>query len=622
VLPQFKWTTGLTGAPASNGYKDLHGQYLVVDGGLRLGTSKSAFMSRYYKKSGYKDVAYNNTEDQIKQIIGDITLEMSAADYNPLPDMIINDLEIEMPSDLRAQYEKLEREYFLKLDNGAEVEVFNAASMTNKCLQFSNGAVYPDPDQPMWEEIHDLKLEALEDILEEANGQPVLCAYAYVSDAHRIMQRFKDLRPINLTACKSEKSLNDAMKRWVAGDCPLMIGHPACLHPETQILTKRAGWIKLIEVMDDDMVFDGVEFVTHRGCHYSGYKEVIDLFGITMTPDHKLLIRDEWKEVKDVQDTRDMRTQALFQWESASGCECDVPDLWRRTNNDSAECDQEQSVEQPALFAMHRHHISPNDQYSHLEYLAGFEVESTRQAGQELRWARDNHVFGMGGLQSVLCGYVGDLLGRSDNRTDRRQQAILQRELQMGDPYGAAKQQTEQPCSHLQGRTNAPCGTLPSQRIFQNDVDHATEQGDDSGRRGSRLRNITLREEPTAEECATPRKAHVYDLVDCGPRHQFLIRNGDGEMFISHNSMGHGIDGLQHRGHILAWFGLNWSLDLYDQFNARIRRQGQGAPVICHRILCADTLDQAQAMALDSKATTQASLRAAVKEYRKSKEKD
>ena len=85
---------------------------------------------------------------------------------------------------------------------------------------------------------------------------------------------------------------------------------------------------------------------------------------------------------------------------------------------------------------------------------------------------------------------------------------------------------------------------------------------------------------------------------------------------MSHNSMGHGVDGLQDAGHIIVWYGLNWSLDLYDQFNARIRRQGQGAPVICHRIMMKDTLDQAQSLALDTKATSQTSLRNAVKEYR------
>mgnify|MGYP002144555191 CR=1 FL=1 len=215
---------------------------------------------------------------------------------------------IEMPEDLRAVYDRMEKEFFIQLDSGKQVEMFNQAALTNKCLQFANGAMYPVAGMPLWEPIHDLKLEALEEIIDEAQGQQVLCAYGYRSDAERIMKRFAELRPINLTECKTEAALTNAMARWASGDCPLMIGHPA--------------------------------------------------------------------------------------------------------------------------------------------------------------------------------------------------------------------------------------------------------------------------------------------------------------------SMGHGIDGLQKRGHIVVWYGLNWSLDLYDQMNARIRRQGQGAPVICHRLMMLDTLDQAQAMALDEKAQTQAGLRNAVKQYR------
>ncbi len=309
ILPHFDWTTGLTGTPASNGYKDLHGQYLVVDKGQRLGTSKTAFRTRFYKKAGpYKEVPHEGAEDQIKQLIGDITLEMSAEDYNKLPDLVVNDINIEMPEDLRTVYDRMEKEFFIQLDSGKQVEMFNQAALTNKCLQFANGAMYPVAGMPLWEPIHDLKLEALEEIIDEAQGQQVLCAYGYRSDAERIMKRFHELRPINLTECKSEASLNNAMARWASGDCPLMIAHPA--------------------------------------------------------------------------------------------------------------------------------------------------------------------------------------------------------------------------------------------------------------------------------------------------------------------SAGHGIDGLQKRGHIVVWYGLNWSLDLYEQMNARIRRQGQGAPVICHRLMMLDTLDQAQAMALDEKAQTQAGLRNAVKQYR------
>jgi SNF2 family DNA or RNA helicase len=226
ILPHLIWRTGLTGTPASNGYKDLHGQYLVVDGGERLGTSKTAFRTRFYRKEGqYKEVPYADTEETIKNLIGDITIEMSVADYLTMPDLIVNDVNVELPDDLRAMYDKMERDFFLQLDSGTEVEMFNQASLTNKCLQFSNGAMYPIAGMPMWEPIHDLKLEALEDIIEECNGQPVLCMYQYRSDAERIMNRFRDLKPINLTNCKSELSLATAMSRWDSGDCPLMITH-------------------------------------------------------------------------------------------------------------------------------------------------------------------------------------------------------------------------------------------------------------------------------------------------------------------------------------------------------------------------------------------------------------
>lgn len=312
IIDQFDWATGLTGTPASNGYKDLHGQYLVVDRGVRLGTSKTAFRQRfYYKPTPMVEIARPETESIVKTLISDITLEMSAAEYNPLPDLIVNDIEVQMPTDLRARYDQMERDMFLRLDSGHEKDMFNQASLMNACLQFSNGAMYPIAGVPLWEPLHELKLDALEEIIDEAQGQPVLCSYAYRSDAERIMERFKHLNPVNLTECKSQRALDDAMSRWVKGECPLMTGHPA--------------------------------------------------------------------------------------------------------------------------------------------------------------------------------------------------------------------------------------------------------------------------------------------------------------------SMGHGIDGLQQIGHILAWYGLTWSLDLYSQFNARLRRQGQGQPVLCHRIFCKDTVDQAQVSAIDSKATTEEALRRAVKEYRQAK---
>lgn len=230
IADHFDWTTGLTGTPASNGYKDLHGQFLVVDKGARLGRTKTQFKTRFFYKAGpYTEKPFADTETTIKELIGDITLEMSAEDYNPLPDLIVNDVEVEMEGAIRDKYDQMEREMFLQLDSGKDIEIFNQAALMTKCLQYGQGAIYPIAGLPLWEPIHDLKLDALEEIIEEAQGSPILCAYAYKHDAERIMKRFEHLRPINLTECKSESALKNAMHRWATGDCQLMIGHPASM---------------------------------------------------------------------------------------------------------------------------------------------------------------------------------------------------------------------------------------------------------------------------------------------------------------------------------------------------------------------------------------------------------
>ena len=230
VLPLIKWKTGLTGTPASNGYQDLHGQFLVLDGGERLGTSKTQFKTRFYKKVGpFKEVPYDDTETTIKQLISDITLNMSAEDYLKMPDLITNDVSVELPEQYRSMYDRMEQEFFVQLDSGTEIELFNKAGLTNKCLQFSAGAMYPVAGLPAWEHVHDVKMDALEDIIDEANGQPVLCFYAFRFEAERMMERFKKIKPINMTACKSDKELNDAMNRWQSGDCKLMVAHPFSL---------------------------------------------------------------------------------------------------------------------------------------------------------------------------------------------------------------------------------------------------------------------------------------------------------------------------------------------------------------------------------------------------------
>lgn len=230
IQPYIKWITGLTGTPASNGYKDLHGQFLVLDNGVRLGKTKEQFNTRYIRSLGHhKSELYQDSESNIKRLISDITLEMSAADYNPLPDMIENDIIVRLSVGLMKKYKKLEKKFFLDIETLDEViKVSTTLAMMNKCFQFSNGAVYIETNSREWERIHDAKLEALSDIIEEANGSPVLVAYAYKSDAERILKYFHKLNPINLTACKGGE-VAIALDRWKSGNCSLMIGHPASM---------------------------------------------------------------------------------------------------------------------------------------------------------------------------------------------------------------------------------------------------------------------------------------------------------------------------------------------------------------------------------------------------------
>jgi len=235
VAHLFKYTTGLTGTPASNGYLDLFGQYLVVDNGDRLGKFITHYRDNYFV-SDHMGWSYTPTEvgrQWIEYNISDITIKMDAKDYLDLPEAKDVNIMVDLPKRAREHYDELEKQMFTELDSGTEVEVFSKNSISNKCLQLCNGAPYykvlvNGEEQLMWEEIHKAKLDALEDILEEAAGQPVLVAYNFKPDAERIMKRFKSYRPVNMTgekASSTERIIND----WNSGKTKLMIGHPASM---------------------------------------------------------------------------------------------------------------------------------------------------------------------------------------------------------------------------------------------------------------------------------------------------------------------------------------------------------------------------------------------------------
>ena len=230
MIDHFTYTTGLTGSPAPNGYMDLFGQFLVIDGGERLGEFVTHYRDAYFISdfNGWNYKPSDNGKAWIEHKISDITLKMDAADYLELPEVVYNDVMVDLPDNVRTQYDQVEKELFTKLDDGTEIELFNRASVSNKCLQFCNGAPYKSPESPEWVKLHDVKLEALDDIIEEAGGQPVLVAYSFKSDAERIMTRYKKMRPVNMTNVKG-KDVVKTIDMWNNGDITIMLGHPASM---------------------------------------------------------------------------------------------------------------------------------------------------------------------------------------------------------------------------------------------------------------------------------------------------------------------------------------------------------------------------------------------------------
>lgn len=215
----------LTGTPSPNGLADLWGQAWFLDAGVRLGRSFEAFKARWFQSiqvgSDRHAVRLDPlpfAQEQIEDRLRDLCLSLDARDYFDIAEPIVNTIRVELPAKARQLYRDMEREMFLSLESGTEVEAFNAASKTMKCLQLANGAIYTD-EAGTFTEIHDAKLQALEEIVEEAAGMPVLVAYHFKSDLVRLQRAFPRGRPLD--------SDPQTIRDWNAGRIPLLFAHPA-----------------------------------------------------------------------------------------------------------------------------------------------------------------------------------------------------------------------------------------------------------------------------------------------------------------------------------------------------------------------------------------------------------
>lgn len=221
VRPMVTRIVGLTGTPAPNTLLDLWPQMYLMDMGQRLGRFIGGFRERFFlPDKRNREIVYSykpreGAEDAIYALISDICISMKAADYLDMPERIDNRIEVSMSPKERKLYDDFQKDMFLSIGD-EELDAANAAALSNKLLQMANGAVYGEDKKVI--PIHDRKLDALEDLVEAANGKPLLVAYWYKHDLQRIKARFKNARCID-----TAKDIDD----WNAGQIPLALIHPA-----------------------------------------------------------------------------------------------------------------------------------------------------------------------------------------------------------------------------------------------------------------------------------------------------------------------------------------------------------------------------------------------------------
>ena len=220
VRPKIKRIVGLTGTPSSNGLMDLWAEFRLLDMGERLGRYITYYRQNFFvpdKRNQQMIFSYKpkeGSEKMIYSLISDITISMKSKDFLKMPECVMNEVVVSLSDKEQKLYDSLKQDMVLSLEEN-EIDAINAAALSNKLLQMSNGAVYNDDKESL--HIHDRKLDALEDLIEGTNGKPVLVTYWFKHDLEKIKDRF-DVREI-----KSAKDISD----WNKGKIPVALIHPA-----------------------------------------------------------------------------------------------------------------------------------------------------------------------------------------------------------------------------------------------------------------------------------------------------------------------------------------------------------------------------------------------------------
>ena len=225
VRPKVKRIVGLTGTPSSNGLMDLWAEFRLLDMGERLGRFIGQYRTSYFrpdKQNGQVVFSYKplpGVEKQIYSKISDITISMKSTDHLRMPELVNSRYTMYLSEKEQERYEELKKDLVLQLPDG-DITAANAAALSGKLSQMANGAIYTDTGETV--SVHERKLDALEDIIEAANGKPVLVAYWFRHDFERISERLQKLK-IPYARLDTDASI----QRWNAGEIPVALIHPA-----------------------------------------------------------------------------------------------------------------------------------------------------------------------------------------------------------------------------------------------------------------------------------------------------------------------------------------------------------------------------------------------------------
>ena len=225
VRPTVTRIVGLTGTPSGNGLMDLWAEFRILDMGIRLGRFITRFRTAYFtpdKRNGQVVFSYKplpGAEEDIYRKISDITISMRAADHLKMPECVINEVKVKLSAEERQDYDRFKRELVVSL-KGEEIDAGNAAVLAGKLSQMANGAVYGENKRVL--PVHERKLDALEDLIEAANGKPVLVAYWFKHDLARIQERLRKLHIPFATLDTAE-----SIVRWNQAELPVALIHPA-----------------------------------------------------------------------------------------------------------------------------------------------------------------------------------------------------------------------------------------------------------------------------------------------------------------------------------------------------------------------------------------------------------